>query len=466
MSSTDLEQGLSALSLSPTALDTPASTFAPLPLRASFSHLPPELKLEIALHVRDDDEAEPQVEDDESASYETDSEDEEDEPSLPALALVNREMSEICRPILWEDIDLGDRSLHSLCTFLLCIVPSCGHLIKGLAWDHDSILQASWSWEYGVSAAHFFPDEKPVVKHAEWLTGVDLNLSIFDRRLRAPGLFIALILQWCPNLSWLDFTAFNRYTTFKEHADMATQWIDHAFEAVLQVAPLEQITHLVLRLEVDWRAANEDLPRLFGAMPHLVSRLLLLCPLSNLSLCGNPTIPLDDFAALVNSLSRTLVSLECGDVKRSSSGDGSAEEKPPGVAASATRVESFDLPFLQDLTFYHQLPTEPILPLFLESPISTFTLLGMCKERRHEALSFISALATKKTLRRIEVQDDGYGSEDFISFNLRGKGEVNEVKDVCRAVGVECEVVEESLDLYEEEEWLPRRRASKWDPVL
>ncbi|GAA5845651.1 hypothetical protein JCM11251_002079 [Rhodosporidiobolus azoricus] len=402
-----------------------------------------------------------------------------------------------------QHVDFRTRSLHSLCIFLLCVAPCVGPFVKEVAWDHDSILEASWNWKDGGSPAHFFPKEKPVIKHAEWLTGVDLKISIFDRRLRSPGLFISLILPYCPNLNRLNFSTFLRHKTFdsQEGEDIEEQWVDHAFEAVLRDIPPEQITKLVLRFEYDLRAHQVDLPRLFQRFTHLrtldmedvsmsdewhpaaehpaIFRLLSELPnlrifvarnlpvwpgardldlpssITRLSLRRGGPIYLSDFATLVNSLSSSLESLECGSILWQ---PGNIDVSPTFFSTLRLRTsdQGISLPFLRHLSFHHEAEQPSILPLFSEAPITSFTLLGMHRKVRHEALSFISTLAAKRprSLCKVNVLQEDLQGGSFITRVSRGKGEVDAVKMLCEELNVRCEVVEERVGEYEQE-WSP-----------
>ncbi|GAA5845647.1 hypothetical protein JCM11251_002078 [Rhodosporidiobolus azoricus] len=467
------------------ARTTISTTSPPLPRphprpTMTFSLLPSDLKRQIALEARRNDRFDRLLHSDDAQGG-----GDEEYNSLGSLAQVDRELWSICRPLIWEHVNLKDRSMESLVVFIVDILPTCANLVLSLEWDLDTIFSMTWGL-LEPPAGRFAPGERDVVRWVEDLCRFNHQPPIWKRRTRAPALFVNAIVRRCPSLVKVDFVLFPRNRAFGIFKREVNSWRDYAFGAVLSVA--SQVKEAKITLEYDDRAARDELPKLFQRARNLESVSLediapsllvppsgnelhrkcmlalaslpkfrsftahvfpsnplshpsilsVLPPLTHLCLRYSGPGAVQDFAALLKAVSPSLESLECGNVKTVDS-TGMCE----CCADRQKNVQPYDEPFLlprlSHLSFY-ETSHASILPLFRNCPISVLTVYGMSMQTRDDALTFIRQLAVSPSspLKKVEVLTE---DSDELWLPNRGKGEVKAVKQLCRKVGVVCEEI-------------------------
>ncbi|GAA5833810.1 hypothetical protein JCM11251_005971 [Rhodosporidiobolus azoricus] len=261
--------------------------------RASFASLPPELKELVAEHVRtlDLEESEVyrplpmsayQVRDEVAEMMMKEGKRSTKElarmmvdlmakvtptrSGLSTFSLINRECFHIARPILWQHLDLGDRTVSSLLVFLRDILPRHASLVKSLVFDYESCLERSGLT--GDDDAYYPPEHKRFVKAAERLANLRPHRKLSVRRLRAPGVFVGEIIKHLDSLEKVDFTPFAPEDYgLNEHWN--TRWLDHAFQALANLKP--RLKHLEIMVDWDVRDQAANLERLLRSSNDLES---------------------------------------------------------------------------------------------------------------------------------------------------------------------------------------------------
>ncbi|GAA5896656.1 hypothetical protein JCM6882_005751 [Rhodosporidiobolus microsporus] len=154
---------------------------------------------------------------------------------LSALSLVDRESYAVCRPLLWEHVDLRKRTCGALLRFLDDILPRHAQLVRSLRWDHNSTFTKSdlvsnepdfrtYREEEEIETAEAFDEEEP-----------DMYVAMCVRRLRMPGLIFAEIIRLCPLIHSVAFDPYDPRQNFREWSRW-DDWPDCAFLAVLPLA--------------------------------------------------------------------------------------------------------------------------------------------------------------------------------------------------------------------------------------
>ncbi|GAA5896652.1 hypothetical protein JCM6882_005750 [Rhodosporidiobolus microsporus] len=188
---------------------------------------------------------------------------------LSTFSLINRECFLIARPILWQHLDLGDRTCTSLLLFLRDILPRHASLVKSLVFDYDSCIQRSGLTD--LDESYFSTQEKRNAKVAERMANLKPHRKLAIRRLRTPGVFVGEIIKQLVNLEKVDFTPFlPEDYDLNEHWN--ERWQDHAFQALVALrAPLRS-----LDLFVDWDVKDQgiNLERLLEGSPDLETLVL------------------------------------------------------------------------------------------------------------------------------------------------------------------------------------------------
>ncbi|BGP13610.1 hypothetical protein JCM10213_007786 [Rhodosporidiobolus nylandii] len=500
----------------PTLSSTPApSTSHPPPPPASFSSLPPELKLKIAEHVRATDETDLHTRGRRREAFEDAQVNgsmllgdvrgmllREGKPSrkglakmmnelvakavpcrtgLSALSLVDREMYLICRPMLWEHLDLTDRTCASLITFIRDILPRQGPLVSSLKYDLDSLLSTS-GLDY-VDEQSFPAQDKKVVKAAERIAGVKPQGRLLARRLRTPDLLVSHVVKRLPSLQKLH--ARSLYPDEYGIDELSANWREHSLAAVVEARPkltslnywfdeaavqgnrrliqvLQNSPDLIeLSLEGSYEEDGDEveesaLPALFHSIAQL-SRLealtlevplpasfissSLLAPLKKLSLRETGPSTTSAFRTLISNFSQTLEHLELRYVLPY---DETANPDDPPPASPSPPEPPFPLPHLTHLTMasaYYSPPT--LLPLFTLSPLRIFRLEDCSPHAFDLVLSSLQSHV--RTLKRIEVV-----SAEFYSTFM--STERTKLKEWCEGAGVEFGEVEAEKEDSETEE--------------
>ncbi|GAA5976996.1 hypothetical protein JCM11641_002220 [Rhodosporidiobolus odoratus] len=263
---------------------------------ASFSLLPPELKLKIAEIVREVDMQEPDSTPDclrTSAKVPLWKLEEEARKrylqpgkrtqlglsrlmnemfamlvpcrtGLGALSLTCREMYGICAPMIWDHLELDGRSCTQLLTLIRDILPRHAPLVTSLSYRYDSLITSDSLDD--TSENYFDPTHKSLAKAAERLSGVKPHRLLRVRRLRTPNLLLAEVIKRVIKLKEVDMVGFDPldYLDSEDRA-MQEKWEDYALSALVAAKP--NLTSVDYAYDSDVDLGNEHFTRLLQNSP-------------------------------------------------------------------------------------------------------------------------------------------------------------------------------------------------------
>ncbi|BGP13611.1 hypothetical protein JCM10213_007787 [Rhodosporidiobolus nylandii] len=384
---------------------------------------------------------------------------------LGSLALVSKGWWEVCRPMMWEHVNLRGRTTADLLFFIQTVLPRHAALVRCLSWNHNTTLNVDGvdpNEDEGLGDQKpLSKDEKRIVQTVEKLASVKRVNDAHFRRLRAIELLLAEAAKKCTKLVKVDFSNVLLFEHFLMNPSVSVKWVDYAQKALLmrpstlQSLSLsfafdfqeKEVTALIkacrylkelsvegspLDINLDPQSASYrtflrmifDLPKLEFLslaipLPSDMRTIPLTAPLRHLQLKGDGRAfkSIEPFFA---RLSSTLTSLDLLP---------SADEF--GIFDVRDSKQDYDgstavlpLPNLTHLTFAYSFP-DALLPRFADSPLriarfedpwlenAGFSVASLLSSSGNQlpppSLTFLASHLS--TLKRVEVSLDEEASE-------------------------------------------------------
>ncbi|GAA6003234.1 hypothetical protein JCM10207_001816 [Rhodosporidiobolus poonsookiae] len=436
------------MSTEPAESSPPPPRTAQAPL--SLTSLPPELLTSIAALVYTE-EKEPRAplrwsaddtddEDNDEAGESSERRDSKERSmsATSALSLTCREMYEVCRPLLWESVDLRNR-FEPLSHALEHVLPRHVHLIRTLRWKSETLFEELVDGERRLEPlnpsrlfAALLRDCRSL-QRIEWITTIPGNDT--RRRLHEPlaasfRMITDALLVWAPQITSLRCdpareSEIEQIALFLERArnieHLFVEPGDSSFQRTQQTSPLYR---RIL-------SAIFSLPRLveceiWHLLPPHVVELPLVCPLQRLLLdCSGPDDP-HHFRRFLEHFAPTLTTLE-------------VYSRPLETFYSTFPLLAgghppFTLPFPRLVNLVLGVSTLNTLLPFISpaSPVEVLSLAWTPPETVPEIKRFINT--HMKTLKVVKLSVD----HEDLQVQL-GPADATEVEGYCRERGVRFE---------------------------
>ncbi|GAA6003233.1 hypothetical protein JCM10207_001815 [Rhodosporidiobolus poonsookiae] len=185
---------------------------------------------------------------------------------LTALSLVNREIN--------EHLQLRDRESESLLTCIRDVLPRQAHLVRFISYNPQSSIDADDVDELDIQELD--PSERVVMRAAERMVGVPALRRLYHRRIRTPTLLLSEILKRCPNYTELMLAPYNPFDYGDEDGDWPRQqeFLDHASLAAIAAAP--RLTFLAFTFNAQVEIVTGTMRKLLQATSNNLVKLRIV----------------------------------------------------------------------------------------------------------------------------------------------------------------------------------------------